>query len=449
MSQALNAQKAKDGMPMRGGKKIPTISATHSITSTHSIASSKHQSPHQSVMLDLSRFQDNVNSQPRMKTRTKSKREIDQENSKGVSWQDVRHGVGRLSSSLTAAPQDAQQSIFRSLAPSLSMSNSQLEALQRSRETESLVESDLENVWSRSVYQKRPPSISRVSTSRRKTPAHYSFKYSWIPQPLLHNAVNNLYYEKTFRDFNRESIALFRRDFHKEIRDDLPATVSTQLQNELLRVVESDLDYDEPTHPIDERLSDKQSLAEASELSQSIMLDEDDSSVFSPTSIASKSRRSRPQQEGDRTIVRSLKGDDRQAWSISASSRPSNSQKLQSHDLENSIISDDLSIFDHNMSHDSGGLFLTSLTQGLSAPVAATARGKNIRVALPPPRDLDDFIQSQVPGKLLQPSTTLQSTSEHIVFEGVQRHKKFRYRPPLTVGAKISPEIPTHAYGFR
>jgi hypothetical protein len=121
--------------------------------------------------------------------------------------------------------------------------------------------------------------------------------------------------------------------------------------------------------------------------------------------------------------------------------------------------------------HDSGGLFLTSLMDGLTAEPSAVIRGSPTRVMLPPPRNsFEEFSRQTVPGKLVRPQVVLESSTEKVILGGggggggerekgsgkqVLYHRKFRFRPPSiktlgTIGAKINPaDPPTHAYPFR
>ena len=74
-----------------------------------------------------------------------------------------------------------------------------------------------EEMWkSRSLYKPRKVVEPKVVVWKRPAQKHYKLKYSWLPQPLVHNAVNNLYYDKTVKDFysdaRRRNVTNFRKE---------------------------------------------------------------------------------------------------------------------------------------------------------------------------------------------------------------------------------------------
>ena len=84
--------------------------------------------------------------------------------------------------------------------------------------------------------------------------------------------------------------------------------------------------------------------------------------------------------------------------------------------------------------HDSGGLFVTSLTEKLQAAPSATVRavsGREKRVFAATAREFDEFVRTQVPGQLSRGGAVLESSQEPVTVQGKELHCKFRYhRPP-------------------
>ena len=91
---------------------------------------------------------------------------------------------------------------------------------------------DLFSVWRRSVYQKPKEIRSRVVVWNRPTPQHYHFKYSWIPQPLVHNAVHEVFFDRSYRDVHRETKEFYRekhmteKDHYEQMKESLISVVS-------------------------------------------------------------------------------------------------------------------------------------------------------------------------------------------------------------------------------
>ena len=120
--------------------------------------------------------------------------------------------------------------------------------MDREREGESRVHVSIES-GSFAVYISfQVARTTAAAVSKRRDEEHYSLKYSWVPQPLLHDAVNHLYYERTFRDVHRESRVLDARDFHEEIAREGESSQVLQRQVSLLDVV----DHTTDRTPVDE-----------------------------------------------------------------------------------------------------------------------------------------------------------------------------------------------------
>lgn len=78
-----------------------------------------------------------------------------------------------------------------------------------------------EEMWrSRSLFKPRKVVEAKVVVWKRPAQKHYKLKYSWLPQPLVHNAVNNLYYDKTVKDFYSDARRRNVTNFKKELLQD-------------------------------------------------------------------------------------------------------------------------------------------------------------------------------------------------------------------------------------
>lgn len=75
-----------------------------------------------------------------------------------------------------------------------------------------------EDMWrSRSLYKPSKKAVTKLGVWPRPPKQNYKLRYTWIPQPLLHNAVNNLYHEKTVWEYRKDAVENNPHDFKKEI----------------------------------------------------------------------------------------------------------------------------------------------------------------------------------------------------------------------------------------
>jgi hypothetical protein len=92
--------------------------------------------------------------------------------------------------------------------PSLSPSKS---SILRQEISQALLESTyhegdgMENVWKRSLNVKPKEISSKVVVWQRPVPQYYHLKYTWIPQPLVHNAVHEVFYDRSHRDLKKDT----------------------------------------------------------------------------------------------------------------------------------------------------------------------------------------------------------------------------------------------------
>jgi hypothetical protein len=76
-----------------------------------------------------------------------------------------------------------------------------------------------EEMWrSRSSYKVSKDAAVKVGVWPRKPKPHYKLRYTWIPQPLVHNAANNIYYEKTVSEHRQHVAEMNAVDYRTEIK---------------------------------------------------------------------------------------------------------------------------------------------------------------------------------------------------------------------------------------
>lgn len=96
-----------------------------------------------------------------------------------------------------------------------------------------------EEMWrSRSLFKPRKAIEPKVVVWKRPTQKHYKLKYSWLPQPLVHNAVNNLYYDKTVKDFYSDARKRNVTNFRKELLQDKERHLFNRERSSLTEQVE-------------------------------------------------------------------------------------------------------------------------------------------------------------------------------------------------------------------
>jgi hypothetical protein len=167
---------------------------------------------------------------------------------KASNWGKLKSGVERLAT-VAASDGGIQSAIYRaatdaSLASSsvgMGFDGENLDFTSTQRDRTSAEGSDAdsdEEMWrSRSVYKVSKDAAVKVGVWPRKPKQNYKLRYTWVPQPLLHNAVNNLYYEKTVWDFRRESAETNEYDYKKEIREGKPKRRAKQEKTSMLAIV--------------------------------------------------------------------------------------------------------------------------------------------------------------------------------------------------------------------
>ena len=96
-----------------------------------------------------------------------------------------------------------------------------------------------EEMWrSRSLFKPRKAIEPKVVVWKRPTQKHYKLKYNWLPQPLVHNAVNNLYYDKTVKDFYSDARRRNITNFRKELLQDKERHLFNRERSSLTEQVE-------------------------------------------------------------------------------------------------------------------------------------------------------------------------------------------------------------------
>lgn len=375
----------------------------------------------------------------------------------GISWQKVREGVKELSYRLNSSRERSSRvmneasrmdtiSIKSEWHPKTDTGD-KMSAQQYLNYEISESFDETAAVWSRSIYQPKKKIIPKVVVWPKKAPEHYSLKFTWIPQPLVHNAVNNIYYEKTYRDFHKGSIELFSRYFHDEVQNSSERNQIRARQSSLIQLVSGgDSKIMEPVQP--DALSTSKSSRSSSHPLHYFYDDGDESSIgssFEPDStrhplrgksieIVADRKQGKNEDDGG-TFLSSMTSYDQ----ISGPGRKRHTMMPLSYDLEASTV------IDHaEEEEEEGGLFLTSLGGNQVKGPSATLQHSNTRVSLPPPRNFDEYIRTTKPAQLVRAQSALVSSSNNALLDGKQMSKKFKYRPPLskTIGAKITPMHP-------
>ena len=97
-----------------------------------------------------------------------------------------------------------------------------------------------EEMWrSRRLYQAKAPPMPKVVVWPRSPRQHYKLRYGWLPQHMVHNAVNNVYYDLTMQDFRAEAEErrLAVSDFKAEVRRAKPRRVLRERMSTMLTLV--------------------------------------------------------------------------------------------------------------------------------------------------------------------------------------------------------------------
>jgi hypothetical protein len=135
----------------------------------------------------------------------------------------VREGAQHVQEQLLQQPALAAQlmdSLFQRDPDSLVWSQHSSLAVQR----EQVEAADL---WSRSLYAPPKDTIRHVPVRLSRRKQHYRLKYQWIPQPLVHNAVNNLYHQRRYSASHRSAMEQQQREQQRE-QQSAPAEPSCQ-----------------------------------------------------------------------------------------------------------------------------------------------------------------------------------------------------------------------------
>lgn len=148
---------------------------------------------------------------------------------KSSAWGRVKKGVEDMSAAVAQDPA-LQRKLYRA-ATNASIASSSVgfdddldftagqrhDEMSNNNDNRSDYDSDEEMWRSRSVYKAGQDAILHTKLWPKRPKMSYKLRYTWIPQPLLHNAVNNLYYEKTVWDYRKEFTDNNPYDFKKEI----------------------------------------------------------------------------------------------------------------------------------------------------------------------------------------------------------------------------------------
>lgn len=150
---------------------------------------------------------------------------------KSSNWGQLKRGVERLAN-IAASDAGIQSTIYRAATNTtlptygsgLELEDQNLDFTSAQRDKQDTAagsdEDSEEEMWrSRSVYRVSKDAAVKVGVWPRRPKQSYKLRYTWVPQPLVHNAVNNLFYEKTVWDYRRESAEANAYDYKKELRE--------------------------------------------------------------------------------------------------------------------------------------------------------------------------------------------------------------------------------------
>jgi hypothetical protein len=355
------------------------------------------------------------------------------------------------------------------------------------------------SVWQRAVYKPPKKIISKAKIwNRRTAPMHYNLKYTWVPQPLVHNAVNQLFNEKSFRDFHKESQRLFVKDFREGIKEETKKHLFEDTKSRLVETV-SDvkgeflfqtqlpeeaydssamLDYGgnlENDSAVD-RDSIVSSLDESSAASFSSQDERDNQSLgsyYDPDtksviSRGSKSQLSKPRdhqktavkdqsskkpgetpkketrakgKKGKTSTKRSQPGESEEKGQTFLSQPPARGDTVATSSTAKK--GDQLQI--RSRSHSNLVIGNSNIYSPSGMSVQST--GVSLRHNLSQPSiNFPDFMDETQPGKLVKSKDVFETSNNTIVVQNEEMHRKFRYRPLGRNDAKIDP---MHPYGWR
>ncbi|KAJ1441104.1 hypothetical protein B484DRAFT_415253 [Ochromonadaceae sp. CCMP2298] len=158
---------------------------------------------------------------------------------KSTAWGRLK---GKVAGAAIAAASDPMIQSALYSAASGSVFSSQLE---EDAGVDSLAEdynSDEEMWRSRSTYIPKKEVVAKVVVWPKASRQHYQLKYTWIPQPLVHNAVNDLFYEKTVRDYRLQSRVNNNSDFRKDVNQDSERYQKKLEMSSMLSIVSPEVD---------------------------------------------------------------------------------------------------------------------------------------------------------------------------------------------------------------
>lgn len=375
-------------------------------------------------------------------------------------WKSVRDGLLSQQSEFSNLPvvrnmvygsetgeNDEEEQHSLSTYPSYDLISS-IPLLQSIEEIETNDIQDYESVWKRSVFVPKKKIVSKVVVWPKKTPGHYSFKYSWIPQPLVHNAVNSHYYTKS-KDRTHSTTTLSRPQSPENASQLLPKTESYQLsqtQQSMYHLVTNSLvdneesEFESPS--ISPVLSPSRSIKPTASRSNVLHRSSHDNGGWLQSEEA---------MDDNRTFLSSLS-----AWDqITEGQTRSQGKVITSIDEldEENRSQYSKSKLDSFSIPESRGYQQYSQFDSESGVGSRQEQANNISLfdsmeLYQPSKSFEEFVTIMKPGEISKQKPVL--TSTHTT-AGVRNHKetrrKFAYRPPIfRKDAKINP---VHDYEWR
>lgn len=287
----------------------------------------------------------------------------------------------------------------------------------------------MKSLWRRSVSKKSQQFYNqkflggKMSLSqRRKIPLRYYLKYTWIPQPLIHNAVHEVFYDRSHQDLRNETKELYSE------RDLTEKQQQRQMRDQMINIVS-------PPPPIREstmmKESDLQSLAEESMMSSLHSLSseslEEGGSFYDPEtrSVVMRSRTKQPKKVMHPSdVIREEKSEE------------------EFDDEYDRLNHESTSLFTRE-----GGVGSPSSQMIYEMPSSTTAISlrhnlSSNSISFP------DFMQTVKanPRTLTKGRFVLESSTDTVTYNKQKKNRKFQYRP--IIRKKESKVNPIHTYDW-
>jgi predicted nuclease with TOPRIM domain len=287
---------------------------------------------------------------------------------------------------------------------------------------------DMVSVWKRAVYKKPKEHLPKVVVWNKPAPQHYHFKYTWIPQPLVNNAVHELYYDRSYREISKETKELVIEK----------------------KITKKQLDKDRKSQLIDivAPLNTSPTRRQAGDMTMNndISLFGTEEGTFSPQRDTNNLDLYTIAGQSKLSSLHSLSSE----MKINYDNSPSN--KSQSSKSKKTILSkqptfvsslhgDDSDVEDEKNDVDEVSSFVSYYDE--EGQIREMPNGVSLRHNLSSSSvSFPEFMGSHQPNQLTKPRYILESSAETVQYRGQKKHRKFQYRPVGRKTAKVNPDHP-------